>query len=218
MGQVLVVVVENRQACAGGLNDVFFRVFAAEDHGGGEPGLRGGIGEMHNWRGDLGLGGDGLLRCRCARKQEEPSAKPQQTDKPRKGEMQSHLPSRIVGCEVTRVNPEAGRASCARRDTRREHARIFVAALRIFSREINFVSPVAATLLLLRSFSLPFLFACALLRIAVEWFYKPRLGVTSNRDLPARFGCLTEGRLDDRAYCFPESCAPRPPKPRGTQL
>src|SRR5712692_10521044 len=173
---------------------------------------------MHNWRGGFVLNVDGVLRCRRARMQEEPSAKPQQTDKSRKGEMQSHLPSGIVGCEVTRVNPEPGRASFRCKDTRREHARIFGAALRILSREINFASSPDTLLSLLRSFSLPFLLICARLCSAVGGFCACRSRLASNSDLPARFGRFTEGRLGFRPYGFREGCPARPAKPRGTQL
>src|SRR5205807_7450764 len=104
VGPAVVVIIENRNPGAGGFNDVFLRVFASEYYRRREPGLRGDVGKMHDRCVGLSLGAGRILHCRCARMEKKPCAKSQQTQKPRKGQMQSHLSLSIVRWGWLRVN------------------------------------------------------------------------------------------------------------------
>ncbi len=76
VGPAIIVVIKNRNAGAGGFENVFFRAFAAEYYRSGEARFCRDVREMRDGRRRFGLGRGGVLSRGFADVQGEPGAEP----------------------------------------------------------------------------------------------------------------------------------------------
>ena len=111
----VVVIIKDGNSGTRGFDDVFFCVFSAKDDRRGEPGLSSEVRETSDRSGGFRLSGARSLGCGPGNVYGKPGAESQQKERPKRREMESHQPPRIVRSRSAGVNPQCKMARSARR-------------------------------------------------------------------------------------------------------
>src|SRR6266571_8585409 len=219
VGPAIIVVIENGDAGSRRFDNVFLRVFSAENDWRGEAGSLRHVGEMHDRLGVCFLGlSSGNTRRACGL-QRKPSAKPKEAEKPERRKMESHQTPMIARSGPTQINlredsPKPLVERCA--DV---NMLVFLRTLyRYLSNGIDSRSSADAfpsteccgAVFLLR--------CCGDARCAISGFCEDGRSFAGERHLPARYVGATEGRSGFCSRGFRESCAACAEESRGTQL